>query len=347
MSEKIKKILEKNLEENNLIKRELDYRLDLLKSISFENQLVRVLGLSSIFYLSLFTLFIVFVSLPIVICPFLILSSIGGSFLINKYLIDKFDNKRKVAEFSKAHTISEVQEEIIKYTFERERFFCRGQVNQMAVDIFNEQKKLYDKVSKDYELVKRKNNEVDNKLINSLDEKMRVNYSSLDKISKKRTLNENFYMLRNKFNNFESKIRYSMLSGLMFMLIMSMPLMVEACSPMISLITILSSSLVGFVSPIIYLNKQYKMYEKILRKLNIDFKESDYTVDINVNKLINEMAMDTVKLLEYKEQMEIYDVQKEEEKTENMQIVRQESFVFQEEIKEDVIKLGLNKKYPN
>ena len=59
------------------------------------------------------------------------------------------------------------------------------------------------------------------------------------------------------------------------------------------------------------------------------------------------MAMDTVKLLEYKEQMEIYDVQKEEEKTENMQIVRQESFVFQEEIKEDVIKLGLNKKYPN
>lgn len=217
----------------------------------------------------------------------------------------------------------------------------------MAVDIFNEQKKLYDKVSKEYELVKRKNNEVDNKLINSLDEKMRVNYSSLDKISKKRTLNENFYMLRNKFNNIESKIRYSMLSELMFMLIMSMPLMFEACSPMISLITILSSCLVGFVSPIIYLNKQYKMYEKILRKLNIDFKESDYTVDINVNKLINEMAMDTVKLLEYKEQMEIYDVQKEEEKTENMQIVRQESFVFQEEIKEDVIKLGLNKKYPN
>ena len=41
------------------------------------------------------------------------------------------------------------------------------------------------------------------------------------------------------------------------------------------------------------------------------------------------------------------EVQKEEEKTENMQIVRQESFVFQEEIKEDVIKLGLNKKYPN
>ena len=260
MSEKIKKILEKNLEENNLIKRELDYRLDLLKSISFENQLVRVLGLSSIFYLSLFTLFIVFVSLPIVICPFLILSSIGGSFLINKYLIDKFDNKRKVAEFSKAHTISEVQEEIIKYTFERERFFCRGQVNQMAVDIFNEQKKLYDKVSKDYELVKRKNNEVDNKLINSLDEKMRVNYSSLDKISKKRTLNENFYMLRNKFNNFESKIRYSMLSGLMFMLIMSMPLMVEACSPMIILIKILSYYLVVYFSPIIYLNKKYNMY---------------------------------------------------------------------------------------
>lgn len=65
MYEKIKNILSKEIEEDITKYKEMRYRKDLLKSISFEERITRVLGLSTVFYLGLFAVLVVLMELSL------------------------------------------------------------------------------------------------------------------------------------------------------------------------------------------------------------------------------------------------------------------------------------------
>ncbi len=343
MFEKIKSKLSKEYEEENNKVREMKRRRDLLESISFHERFTRVLGLSTVFYMMSFGALVIS-GLPVMLIPFLVMSSLGTSVLIDRALIKKFNNKKRVQEFSKASKNTEIEEEIIKLDFEIDRVISYAMVKQEAIKVIKDKVEMCNKLSLDYDL-SRKN--VDSSAISELDKRINYNYSKLDRLSKKRVISDKFYRLMSKSNKFYDTCRYSMMFGVMSMLMLSAPFMIGKFNPNLGLTIILSSPFVGVLCPIIYFNKRDKMQKKILDKLGINI--SDYSDEIGDSlELAREMGLDVAKVMEYSEIIINKNEFLEEENVESRQVARiQVADEVMEVEQTDIKKLGLNKRYPN
>lgn len=347
MYEKIKNILSKKIEEDITKYKEMRYIKDLLKSISFEERITRVLGLSTVFYLGLFAVLVVLMELSPLIFPFLMVSSVTGSVLLDRFMLKRFNNKKRVQEFSKARKNVEIEEEIIKHEFEMEKVVSKIKVNEEALSIILDKSEMYDKLSGDYELLRKNDDSFSKKEISRLNEKTNENYNRLNKFSRIKVIEEKFYRLSNRVARYNDTFKNSMLFGIMFMLVVAMPFMTKAINPNIGLTVILSSPFVGGMIPGIYLRNRDKLQKKILNKLNINLEEMDDYSEESLVKLVKEMGLDISKLLEYTQIVNEESVSLEE-KLGSTEVVRQEVYVSEETIiKEDVNRLGLKKRYPN
>lgn len=190
MYEKIKNILSKEIKEDINKYKEMRYRKDLLKSISFEERITRVLGLSTIFYLGLFAVLVVLMELSPLIFPFLMVGSVSGSVLLDRFILKKFNNKKRVQEFTNARKNIEVEEEIIKYEFEMEKVVSKIKVNEEALSIILNKSEMYDKLSGDYELFRKNDDSFSKKEISRLNEKTLENYNKLNKFSRRKVIEE-------------------------------------------------------------------------------------------------------------------------------------------------------------
>lgn len=342
MYDKIINILKRDIEKNSTEYNELRYRKMLLKSISFEERLSKILGLSTIFYMVLFGLLVVVMQLSPFIFPLIIMGSVGGSALLDKFLLKKYNNRNRVKEFSNAHTYAEIEEEIVKYEFEMGKVYSKIVVSQEALSVIEDKNRMYSALSKEYKLSRRNNDS----LSSELNHKMNDNYNILNKLSLKKVIQDKFYRLIDKGIRLQDTYKNSMLSALVFMILTAMPIMTGAFNPSIGLITLIASPLVGGLVPAIYLNIRDKSQMEILNKFNISVNDmNDFSQESFVS-FVKEMGLDLSNLLECTE-LTVEESTVEEENQESCKVVNQEVYVSEETVSnDDVQKLGLNKKYP-
>lgn len=270
------------------------------------------------------------------------MGSVGGSALLDKFLLKKYNNKNRVKEFSNAHTYAEIEEEIIKYEFELGKVYSKIVVSQEALSIIENKNRMYSALSKEYKL-SRINNDG---LSTELNHKMNDNYNTLNELSLKKVIQDKFYRLTDKGIRLQDTYKNSMLSAVVFIILTAMPIMTGAFNPSIGLITLLASPLVGGLVPAIYLKVRDKSQMEILNKLNISIENIEDFSQESFVSFVKEMGLDISNLLECTE-LTVEESTVEEENQESCKLVNQEVYVSEETVSnDDVQRLGLNKKYP-
>ncbi len=321
-SEKIREKLEKEYNDNLKKIKELDRKINLINSNTISNKLLiasipalilqfaYILGPTFINIGANFNLVhVVSCILPIVI-----------GFISQKVILKK--PKEEFEKFSNSKTEKEKTEEKIKYILEKNKFKNENKIISKIYDDLSSNEKSIDALSQNYLVLEKDNNDRTEKEITSNIEKLTKtllnNQKNIDMISKKCTLRDRFYDVRNKINRLKNIGFYTLVASYVVPIITEITFMLLSIykignivfNPIITFTPFVVGGLSGLIYSIKYNKDNYEVFNKYNNELgnnalsNSDSYKDELELNSELKKLINDTVLIRKQLEEEKIKLE-------------------------------------------
>lgn len=246
---------------------------------------------------------------PITAVPFIIIGGGITTGILGNFILEKiYKPKERLRDLSDAETESELLYEEIKNEIELEKVKNRNAILNDALTLIKSNYNTLSSMREKYE-IQSKNipesiEEVD-KRIKKLEERLEELLSKLDDYSTRKILKDRFWKLDKKGTSIMDIISYSLVAGVISMLVLDMPfILVKDIMPM-TIIQLFTPFIVGVLGTSAYNLKRETDSRTIQKQIKENLQIEDNNQN-NENRSIDDLGMDIIVTISNLEEQKMY-----------------------------------------